>query len=360
MNDDILSSKYKLGKIDLNNPTNSHEFQILFTGSNKKVLEIGTATGYISKILKEKNCQVTGVEINPDWANEASKYVDRMIVGNIENLDFKKEFPNEKFDVILLGDTLEHLQNPVKILTKFHNILNDDGYLVCSIPNISYFPIRLNLLNGEFLYESSGILDKTHYHFYTLDNILLMFDESNFHIEKLHRIIESFFLYHRTDLKHTSFHDNLISSILKDSESQTFQFIVKVKPNMLVNKSTREYLIKNFPKNYASDELKFEIDEYLRRIKFIENSITEKDKHLEKVISEKDKHLEKVISEKDQFITGLQSSITEKDKHLEKVISEKDKHLENVIKDYQNEIIKIKQNKIMRILRIFDKIKNKS
>ena len=97
MNNNPVSSKYKLGKIDLDNPSHSHDFQLLFTGSNKKVLEIGTATGYISKILQENNCHVTGVEINLEWANEAKNYVDRMIIGNIENLDFEKEFNGEKF-----------------------------------------------------------------------------------------------------------------------------------------------------------------------------------------------------------------------------------------------------------------------
>jgi len=313
MNESNNSLKYGLGEIDLKNPKNSHDFQILFTGSNKKVLEIGTATGYISKILKENNCKVTGVEVNSDWANEAAKYVDRMITGDIEDLDFKKEFDNEKFDVILVADILEHLHDPVKTLKKFYLLLSDNGYLVCSIPNISYFPMRLHLLNGEFLYESTGILDESHYHFFTLDNILLMLDESGFSISKLQRVKETFFLHHRTDLKHTSFHDNLIASILKDPESQTFQFVFKSKPNVIVNKFTREYLIQNFPKNYAGDELKFGIDEYLRRISFLENSIIDKDKHLK-----------------------------------------------NVIKDYRDQIDQIRQNKIMRILRTLDKIRGKT
>ena len=268
MNKTNPSQKYKLNPINLQNPKNSHDFQIIFTGFNKKVLEIGTATGYISKILKEHNCHVTGIEVNPDWANEAIKHVDRMIVGNVENLDFKKEFDNEKFDVILIGDALEHFQDPTNTLKKFYPLLNDDGYLVCSIPNISYAPIRLHLLNGEFLYESTGILDKTHLHFFTLDNILLMLDESNFRISKLQRIIEIFHLPHRTDLKYTSFHDDLITSLLKDPESETFQFVFKAKPNSMLNKSTREYLIHNFPKNYVADELKFQIDTYLRKISF--------------------------------------------------------------------------------------------
>ena len=185
MDNNTNSSKYSLAKIDLKNPKNAHDFQILLSGNNKKVLELGTATGYISKILKKQGCHVTGIEINQEWAKEASQYVDRMIIGNIEDLSYDNEFNNEKFDVILVGDVLEHLKDPVKILEHFHSLLNENGYLICSIPNISYAPIRLKLLNGELLYQSTGTLDESHLHFYTLENILLMLDKANFRITKL-------------------------------------------------------------------------------------------------------------------------------------------------------------------------------
>ena len=324
-------TKYALAEIDLKNPKNAHDYQILLTGTNKKVLELGTATGYISKILKKQNCHVTGIEINPEWANESAKYVDRMIIGDIESLDFTKEFTNEKFDVILIGDTIEHLKNPIITLEKLHSLLNDDGYVVFSIPNISFTSIRLHLLNGEFLYEDTGILDDTHYHFYTLDNILLMLDRANFRIIELERVKQEFHIFHRTDLKYTSFSDDLISSVLNDPESDTFQFVFKAIPQTIIEKSTRKYLIKNFPKNYVSEKLKLKIDDHLQKIMFLQQVIKDKDQHLQQVIKDKDQHLQQVIKDKDQ-------------------------HLQQVIKDYNEQMYNIKNSKIWKILHIFDKI----
>ena len=52
---------------------------------NKKVLDLGCATGYFAKLLKERNCSVVGVEINPDAAKEAEQYCDKVIVANLDN-----------------------------------------------------------------------------------------------------------------------------------------------------------------------------------------------------------------------------------------------------------------------------------
>ena len=334
MNENKNSKKYNLTEIDLINPKNSHDFQIIFTGNDKKVLEIGTATGYISKILKEKNCHISGIEINSDWAKESRKYVDKMIVGDVEKLDLKKEFYNEKFDVILLGDVLEHLENPSYVLKKLRPLTKPDGYLVCSIPNISHISVRLKLLNGNLLNEETGILDKTHKNFYTLDNILLMLDESDLQMIKLQRIKEDFFLHHRTDFISSSFHDDLIEAIKKDPESETFQFVFMAKQKSITNSSNRKFLIQNFSKNHVSEYLKFLIDEYIRKILYFEKVVAEKDEYFEKVVAEKDEYFEKVVAEKDEY--------------FEKTLFKKDAMINQ-----------IKQNKILRILKKWDEIRGK-
>ena len=66
MDENKNSKQYRLAELDLIHPKNSHDFQILLTGKNKKVLEIGTASGYITEILKKHGCKVTGIEENPD------------------------------------------------------------------------------------------------------------------------------------------------------------------------------------------------------------------------------------------------------------------------------------------------------
>jgi glycosyltransferase involved in cell wall biosynthesis/2-polyprenyl-3-methyl-5-hydroxy-6-metoxy-1,4-benzoquinol methylase len=186
MNEQLSSKRYEPPLIDLNNRNSGHTFLIELTGYKKKVLEIGTSTGYISKILKERENTVTGIEIDPEAGSLAQQYCDRMIICDVETLDFEKNFDSASFDVILCGDVLEHLKNPAQILKKVQRLLKPKGYLVVSLPNFCHGDVFLNLLNGDFRYTSIGLLDETHLRFFGLKNIFTLFAACGYQITDLH------------------------------------------------------------------------------------------------------------------------------------------------------------------------------
>jgi len=74
----------------------------------------------------------------------------------------------EQFDYILIGDVLEHLENPGSILSLLNKFLKINGRLVMSLPNVAHYSMRFGLLFGDWDMAETGILDKTHLHFYTL------------------------------------------------------------------------------------------------------------------------------------------------------------------------------------------------
>lgn len=172
--------------LSINKPYTSHSIILGLVGHNKKVLEIGCATGYMSKYLKENNsCKVTGVEINKDFVKNAKDVCDRLIIGDIENKDTLNKI-NDIFDVIICADVLEHLFNPYFVLINLKNFLTKDGNIIVSIPNVACWEIRKRLLVGNFDYEDSGILDKTHIRFFTLKTAREMFEKCNLQIECFH------------------------------------------------------------------------------------------------------------------------------------------------------------------------------
>jgi GT2 family glycosyltransferase/2-polyprenyl-3-methyl-5-hydroxy-6-metoxy-1,4-benzoquinol methylase len=180
------SKRYEPSLIDLANQNSSHTILIELTGCDKQVLEIGTSTGYISKILKEHGNRVTGIEIDPEAGSLAEQYCDRMIIADVESLDFDKAFNGQVFDVILLGDVLEHLKNPGCILETVQKFLKSDGYLVVSLPNFCHGDVFLNLLNDDFHYTPMGLLDETHLRFFGIRNILSLFARSGYQVSDLH------------------------------------------------------------------------------------------------------------------------------------------------------------------------------
>lgn len=140
---------------------------VRMVGKNKRVLEIGCASGSQTKPLSQQfGCDVTGIEINPEAAEEARPYCKRLLVGDIERMDLNAELGDSRFDVITFGDVLEHLRDPKSILDKVRRFIDADGYVLISVPNIAHASVVFELMNGRFDYRSTGLLDDTHIHFF--------------------------------------------------------------------------------------------------------------------------------------------------------------------------------------------------
>lgn len=141
-------------------------------GENKKVLDIGCATGRFSKYLvSKKKCFVTGIEKDPLLAEKAKRVLSEVILGDAVKQDTYKKL-NNKYDFILLMDILEHTISPEYILLKVKDFLEEDGQVILTTPNIAYWAIRKELLLGRFNYNPlGGVMDNEHAHFFTYYSI---------------------------------------------------------------------------------------------------------------------------------------------------------------------------------------------
>ena len=162
----------------------AHQICLNLIDEGRTVLDVGCATGYLSSRLKEKGCKVIGLEIDPEMAEEARLYCDKVFVGNAEAIELPYK---EYFDVILYADVLEHLRNPLEVLVRFRSYLKQNGYIVVSIPNVANWFIRLSLLFGKFNYSSKRctIIDPGHLRFFTLKTIREMLEQAGFKIVHL-------------------------------------------------------------------------------------------------------------------------------------------------------------------------------
>jgi GT2 family glycosyltransferase/2-polyprenyl-3-methyl-5-hydroxy-6-metoxy-1,4-benzoquinol methylase len=182
----LNAKRYEPLLIDLENKNSAHALVIGLTGCNRVVLEVGTSTGYLSKLLKKRGNRIVGIEMDPEAAQVAQNYCETMILGDVESLDLEENLKNFSFDVILLADVLEHLRLPGDILRKLKPFLRRDGYLVVSLPNVGHGDILLNLFLGKFPYASKGLLDLTHVRFFTLEETLSLFKEAGYTVADLH------------------------------------------------------------------------------------------------------------------------------------------------------------------------------
>lgn len=150
-----------------------------------RVLEIGCESGGTLFRLKQymPNAQLYGAELNPAAAKVASVFAN-VKVDNIE--DQILDFGENDFDYILFGDVLEHLRNPLATIEYCKKLLRDGGAIIASIPNFMHYSVMRDLLRGNFTYKEEGLLDRTHIHMFTYNEIVRLFvEQAGYEIEAI-------------------------------------------------------------------------------------------------------------------------------------------------------------------------------
>jgi methionine biosynthesis protein MetW len=219
-----MASRYETS-IDLENKDSSHTMIAELVGRGKRVLDVGCAAGDLAEVLAEHRCQVTGIEIDPEAARSAEKRCERVIVGDVENLDLGEELDGESFDVIVFGDTLEHLKDPLRTLARLKPFLRPEGYVVASIPNVAHGSVRLALMQGKFQYSSLGLLDNTHLRFFTRESIEQLFEDAGFLVTELRRTSRGVFDT-EIEIDRELIPEEVLDLAQQDMEASTYQFVL--------------------------------------------------------------------------------------------------------------------------------------
>jgi 2-polyprenyl-3-methyl-5-hydroxy-6-metoxy-1,4-benzoquinol methylase len=154
----------------------------------QSVLEIGCGSGATGQAVKQKFPGVTyfGVELDPVSAASARTVLDRVITGDIEQIDLgHHDVLQNMFDVIICADVLEHLYDPWNVVGTLHRYLRPGGRVIASIPNVQNARVLDNLVGGRWTYCGQGLLDATHIRFFTLHEIRQMFINNGYVVEQM-------------------------------------------------------------------------------------------------------------------------------------------------------------------------------
>jgi glycosyltransferase involved in cell wall biosynthesis len=154
-----------------------HTESLAVVKDGASVVDIGCASGYMSRPLKDKNCKVYGVDVYP--ADDASAF-DEFKQCDLDRSDFPVDLVGK--DYVLLLDVIEHLKNPEEFAAKLYNAcsFNWNIKLVVSTGNVGFFIPRLMHLFGQFNYGKKGILDLTHTRLFTFNSLRQLMEESGF------------------------------------------------------------------------------------------------------------------------------------------------------------------------------------
>ncbi len=144
------------------------------------VLDLGCGSGGNAAFLATRGATVDGVTLSAAEADHVSRWCRHVAVFNLEN-----GLPPElggPYDAIICSHVLEHLCFPRQLLVDVRSRLKPGGRLIVAIPNLLVLRNRLDLLLGRFEYQEGGIMDDTHFRWYTLQTLTRLLQAAQFTI----------------------------------------------------------------------------------------------------------------------------------------------------------------------------------
>ena len=223
-------SKYDI-EVDLTNRQGtSHALLVEMAGANKRILDVGCDTGYLGEALATFGNYTAGFEANAATAELARSRLDRVEVGDLESTDLVEMFGRDSFDVVIFGDVLEHLRDPLPVLRQARPLLAPGGSVLISTPNVAHGDVRLALLSGRFNYTKLGILDETHTRFFTRDSLVDFLHAAGFVLIELRRTRADLFTT-EIGVTESDFEPALVATLRQDVEATTYQFVARAVPD---------------------------------------------------------------------------------------------------------------------------------
>jgi len=128
-----------------------------------RVLDAGCGFATTTARIQALGNEVTGIDSSPEIERVAAQRLSRVVHGDVLDADLG----DERFDVIIFADVLEHLPWPVSVLKRYLKWLAPGGSVIISLPNVGLWSVRFAHLFGRWQYDETGVLDRTHLRFFT-------------------------------------------------------------------------------------------------------------------------------------------------------------------------------------------------
>lgn len=136
------------------------------------VLDIGSGVGTFLRVAKDLGYDVAGVELNSVSRQYSLKKYDVPVYPNMDNI-------NKKYNLVHMGDVLEHLSDPVFSLRQVRTFLLPKGLVAISVPDYDALTTRF-----------FQVKPKEHLTYFTKQTLRMLLEREGFsllHISNVNR-----------------------------------------------------------------------------------------------------------------------------------------------------------------------------
>ncbi len=154
----------------------------LIPGDLKNVLSIGCGWGATEEALVQKGHKVVVIPLDAIIGACAEAKGAEVICP-----DFEKAYETisgKRFDCMIFSEVLQHLHDPVRILSRHADVLTEEGIIIISVPNFNNIKIRRELALERTLSGNMNDFDKTGLHFTTKRKVTKWLKQCN--LEAVH------------------------------------------------------------------------------------------------------------------------------------------------------------------------------
>ena len=163
---------------------------IEYSDNSKSLLELGLGHGYTTTIFSKhfsKHIVLDGSKAIIENFKKTYKDCNATIIETY----FENYQTTEKYDLIVMGFILEHVDDPVQVLSHYKQFLNIGGKIFVAVPNAQVLNRRLGYLAGmlpdmEQLSEHDHILG--HKRYYTVNTLSNEINKAGYAIKRIEGI----------------------------------------------------------------------------------------------------------------------------------------------------------------------------
>ena len=135
------------------------------------MLDVGCGEGFATRYFQCLGWEVTALDMSKTGVADKNPHCLPVLrEGDVEALIHQIGRSGQKFDLIWLGNFLEHVLDPVGLMNQMRELLSESGVLVIIVPN-DFSPVQRQLINQKHIFKEFWVTPPDHLSYFNASSL---------------------------------------------------------------------------------------------------------------------------------------------------------------------------------------------